>query len=149
MSYILSEKENGCIFCEAQTKPDGEENLIIRRGQRAFVIINRYPYTSGHLMVVPFEHQSQLEHLDPATRAEMMELTAKCVRVLKAEYHAQGFNVGANLGSAAGAGIPQHFHLHIVPRWEGDTNFISTVGETRVVPEALDDTYQRISEAWD
>lgn len=113
------------------------------------MIVNRYPYTSGHLMVVPFLHCADLEDLSSETRTEMMELTTRCVSVLKKIYHPQGFNVGANLGSAAGAGIPKHFHFHVVPRWQGDTNFMSTLGETRIIPEALEKTYERMKSAWE
>lgn len=149
MSYILENKnEEGCVFCQALELADDHENLIIDRGQSSFVILNRYPYTSGHLMVVPFEHCATLEKLPVKTRSEMMELIARCVQVLTAEYQAQGFNIGANLGGAAGAGIPQHIHFHIVPRWDGDTNYMSAIGNTRVVPEALEKSYQRISKAW-
>ena len=149
MTYILNEKKfEGCIFCDARKSLDGFENLVVSRGQYAYVICNRYPYTSGHLMVVPFIHHPELDDFNPETRAEMMELTAKCVRVLRNVYKAQGFNIGANIGSAAGAGVPKHFHLHIVPRWEGDTNFMSAVGETRVLPEALEETYKRVRGAW-
>jgi len=145
MEYIENNtKEEGCIFCIAQAKEDSAENLIAQRGERAYVILNRYPYTSGHLMVVPFEHKATLEELDPRTRAEMMELTALCMTVLRNMYNPQGFNVGANIGEAAGAGVKEHVHIHVVPRWAGDTNFMSTVGETRVLPELLADTYQRI-----
>ncbi len=150
MTYIQSEKnDNGCVFCHAPAHVDGPENLIIQRGEQAFVILNRYPYTSGHLMVVPFEHRQSLEEFSAATRAEMMELISQCLIVLKQIYHAEGFNIGANLGSAAGAGIPTHCHLHIVPRWTGDTNFMSAIGETRVVPEAIETSYQRIRQAWE
>ena len=149
MSYILDNKNNeGCVFCLAHEQPDGCENLIVARGQHTYVILNRYPYTSGHMMVVPFKHCETIEGLTPETRAEMMELVARCVQVLSSAYYAQGFNLGANLGGAAGAGIPKHIHFHIVPRWEGDTNYMSAIGGTRVVPEALDVTYQRISNAW-
>jgi ATP adenylyltransferase len=145
MEYIENNtKEEGCIFCIAQAKEDSPENLIAQRGERAFVILNRYPYTSGHLMVVPFEHKATLEELDPLTRAEMMELTALCMTVLRNAYNPQAFNMGANIGEAAGAGVKEHVHIHVVPRWAGDTNFMSTVGETRVLPELLADTYQRI-----
>ncbi|HET9910857.1 MAG TPA: HIT domain-containing protein [Anaerolineales bacterium] len=145
MEYIEnSNKEDGCIFCIAQDKEDSVENLIAFRGERAYVILNRYPYTSGHLMVVPFDHKPNLEELDPLTRAEMMELTARCMTVLRKIYNTQAFNMGANIGEAAGAGVKSHVHIHIVPRWAGDTNFMSTLGQTRVLPEALESTYQRV-----
>jgi len=145
MEYIEnSSKEDGCVFCNAQSMTDGAENLIAHRGERAYVILNRYPYTSGHLMVIPFEHVPNLEELDSATRAEMMELTSRCTTVLKIIYKPQGFNIGVNIGEAAGAGVKKHVHIHIVPRWKGDTNFMSTLGETRVLPEALEDTYRRV-----
>jgi ATP adenylyltransferase len=145
MEYIEnSTKEQGCIFCNAQKMADGAENLIAFRGTRAYVILNRYPYTSGHLMVVPFEHKPNLEELDPHTRAEMMELTARCMAVLRRIYDPQAFNMGANIGEVAGAGVKSHVHLHIVPRWRGDTNFMSILGETRVLPEALERTYERV-----
>jgi len=145
MEYIEnSNQEDGCIFCNAQEREDSAENLIAFRGERSYVILNRYPYTSGHLMVVPFEHQPNLEELDPQTRAEMMELTSRSMTVLRNVYNPQAFNMGANIGEAAGAGVKEHVHIHIVPRWAGDTNFMSAVGETRVLPEALEDTYERI-----
>jgi len=145
MEYIENNtKEEGCIFCIAQAKEDSAENLIAQRGERAYVILNRYPYTSGHLMVVPLEHKATLEELDPRTRAEMMELAALCMTVLRNVYNPQAFNMGANIGEAAGAGVKEHVHIHVVPRWAGDTNFMSTLGETRVLPELLADTYQRV-----
>ena len=150
MKYIENhEKEKGCVFCNAQAKADSAENLIAFRGKHAYVILNRYPYTSGHLMVIPFEHKSNLEELDAETRAEMMELTSQCMTVLRNIYKPQGFNMGANIGEAAGAGVLGHVHIHIVPRWAGDTNFMSAVGETRVLPEALEDTYKRVREGFD
>jgi len=150
MPYIqMEERDEACIFCEAhQKKPDDQENLIVYRGQRAFVILNRYPYTSGHLMVVPYDHHPSLENIDSDTRAEMMELVNCCILVLRSEYHPQGFNIGANIGYAAGAGIPKHFHIHVVPRWRGDTNFMSALGVTRVIPESLSVTYLRICSSW-
>lgn len=132
------------MFCNAQAMEDGAGNLIAHRGERAYVILNRYPYTSGHLMVNPFVHVSNLEELDPETRAEMMELTSQCTIVLKNTYKPQGFNIGLNMGEAAGAGVLGHVHIHIVPRWRGDTNFMSAVGGTRVLPEALEKTYERV-----
>ena len=149
MEYIESDKEVGCIFCMAQEKEDGVENLIAFRGERAYVILNRYPYTSGHLMVVPFEHIPNLEELDAQNRAEMMELTSCCMTVLRRIYHPQAFNIGANIGEAAGAGVKSHVHFHIVPRWAGDTNFMSILGETRVLPEALEITFDRVRKGFE
>jgi ATP adenylyltransferase len=148
MEYMEHSKVEGCIFCMAQDAEDGTENLIAYRSQYAYVILNRYPYTSGHLMVVPFMHKPNLEELEPATRAEMMELTTRCMTVLRKIYRPPAFNMGANIGEAAGAGVKAHVHLHIVPRWGGDTNFMSTVGGTRVLPELLEDTYERIKKAF-
>jgi ATP adenylyltransferase len=149
MKYITDYENPGkCVFCTAPTLTDGPENLIIHRGQRAYVILNRFPYTTGHLMIVPFEHHPSLENFDLAVRAEMMELVNETVKIIRKVYKPQGFNVGINLGTAAGAGIAEHMHIHIVPRWNGDTNFMSTVGETRVLPEELEDTYQRMAAAW-
>ncbi|KAA3645419.1 MAG: HIT domain-containing protein [Chloroflexi bacterium] len=149
MSYIESEKsKDGCVFCAAINQTDGPHNLIVARGGHAFVILNRYPYTSGHLMVLPFDHVPTLELLKADTRAEMMELLNKGTTILQSIYKPQGFNLGANIGVAAGAGIEEHVHLHIVPRWNGDTNFITSVGETRVMPEELERTYKRVMSAW-
>jgi ATP adenylyltransferase len=149
MEYIENHlKTEGCVFCLEQEKIDGPENLIVYRGQRAFVIMNRYPYTSGHIMTVPNIHQSTLEDLDPITRAEMFELATRGIGVLRKIYNPQGFNVGINIGEAAGAGITEHIHLHVVPRWMGDTNFMTSLGKTRVLPESLEETYRRVSEEW-
>jgi ATP adenylyltransferase len=150
MAYIQnSNKEEGCVFCNRMNQQDGTGNLIVFRGMWSFVILNRYPYTSGHLMIVPFVHQPSLELLDLETRAEMMELAARAIRVLQAEYHPEGFNLGMNIGEAAGAGIADHVHMHVVPRWKGDTNFMSTLSETRVLPETLEDTYERVKKRWE
>jgi len=150
MTYIENhEKEDGCVFCNAQAKADSAENLIAFRGSNAYVILNRYPYTSGHLMVIPFVHKPNLEELDSETRAEMIELTSRCSTVLRKIYRTESFNVGMNIGEAAGAGVLGHVHIHIVPRWAGDTNFMSSVGETRVLPEALEDTYKRVREEFE
>jgi ATP adenylyltransferase len=149
MEYIQSEKHKEiCVFCDNLSRPDGTENLIVYRGRRAFVILNRYPYTSGHLMIVPFDHQGSLEQLDAETRAEIMELTTHAMTVLRQVYRPQGFNIGVNIGSAAGAGVVDHVHLHVVPRWGGDTNFMSSLAATRVLPEALEESYIRIHKAW-
>ncbi|GAB4581972.1 MAG: HIT domain-containing protein [Anaerolineales bacterium] len=149
MTYIQNNKpKDGCVFCHALTEADSAENLIVFRGERAFVILNRFPYTSGHVMVLPYDHQPTLEVLPPETRAEMIELTTQATRILTDIYHPQGFNVGINLGEAAGAGIEAHLHIHIVPRWVGDVNFMTAVGQTRVLPEALEETWRRVQEAW-
>lgn len=150
MEYIESNnKVDGCIFCIMQEMEDSPENLIAFRGERAYVILNRYPYTSGHLMVVPFDHKPNLEELDSQTRAEMMELASRCMTVLRKIYNPQAFNMGANIGEAAGAGVKSHVHIHIVPRWAGDTNFMSTLGETRVLPEMLETTYYRVKKGFE
>ena len=149
MNYISrKDKPKGCIFCDACLCGDGEENLIVRRGKLAFVILNRYPYTSGHIMVVPFAHLPSLVSLDPPTMAEIMHLINQSLRTIENLYSPHGFNVGANIGPMAGAGVADHVHFHVVPRWGGDTNFMTTVGETRVLPEELNQTYQRLKEGW-
>lgn len=150
MEYIENHaKMDGCVFCwAASQEKDSPENLVVYRGQHNFVILNRFPYTSGHLMVVPYAHEARLEALDALTRAEMMELATQAVQVLQAVYRPQAFNLGMNLGAAAGAGIAAHLHLHVVPRWAGDTNFMSTVANTRVLPEALERTFERVRQAW-
>lgn len=150
MTYIQKHKEEqGCVFCAALGMTDGPENLILYRGEKSFVILNRYPYTSGHLMVVPYQHDASLEGLEAGARAELMELAARIMAMLGKEYNAQGFNMGVNIGEAAGAGITEHVHMHVVPRWTGDTNFMSSLGETRVLPETLEETYQRLKKVWE
>jgi ATP adenylyltransferase len=150
MKYILGHNEKKeCIFCSALEAGNDQENLIFSRGEHVFMILNRYPYTSGHVMCVPYAHQACLQDLSEETRAEMIELTSKAVEVLQCVYSPEGFNVGLNLGAAAGAGVAEHLHVHIVPRWVGDTNFMTAVGDTRVLPEALADTFERVKQAWD
>lgn len=149
MAYIeKSKNETACVFCTALEQPDGPDNLIVARWRAAFIILNRYPYTSGHLMVVPYQHLPSLEGLDSQTLGEIMELTVQSTRVLGKVYKPQGFNVGINIGEAAGAGITDHVHLHVVPRWAGDTNFMSSLGQTRVLPETLEETYRRVQGEW-
>ncbi|HSF82999.1 MAG TPA: HIT domain-containing protein [Anaerolineales bacterium] len=149
MAYIQNHnKEQICALCTELSRPDGPENLIVHRSERVFLILNRYPYTSGHLMIVPYDHVSTLGELELATRIELMEVTNQAINVLTSIYHPQGFNVGINIGEAAGAGITEHIHMHVVPRWLGDTNFMSSLGSTRVLPESLEDSFRRIHEAW-
>jgi ATP adenylyltransferase len=150
MKYIQENKnDQGCIFCLAAESQNDAKNLVFYRGEHAFMILNRYPYTSGHVMCVPFSHQSQLWRLSRDMRVEMMDLINKTVQVLEAVYHPEGFNIGWNLGEVAGAGVADHLHAHIVPRWGGDTSFMTSLGHTRVLPEALDETYHRVKEAWE
>lgn len=147
--YIERDKTNdACAFCLALKQPDSPANLIFHRGKTCFIILNLYPYTSGHLMVVPYFHTNQLSDLPHETLDEMMQLVQKVVRVMEGVYHPQGYNIGLNLGAAAGAGIAAHMHMHVVPRWQGDANFMSIIGQTRVMPEDLGRTYDRLSQAW-
>ena len=149
MEYIRREDDpHGCIFCDAPKQDDNAENLIVHRGESAYVILNRYPYTSGHVMVIPYIHVSTMEELDNPTGLEIMNLTKTAMRVIKEIYKPDGFNFGANLGIVAGAGIANHIHFHIVPRWGGDTNFMTAVSGTRVLPESLCDTFERLRTAW-
>ena len=145
MKYIMdNEKNEDCVFCHVLSEAEDEKNLVLYRAKHSFVILNRYPYNTGHLMIVPNEHKASIDELEIQTLHEMMELLSEAVSILKKVYGPQGFNIGANLGSAGGAGITEHVHFHIVPRWDGDTNFITSLGETRIIPEELSETYQRI-----
>ncbi len=134
-----------CVFCEIQTRPDQDEaSLVIHRASHCFIVLNRYPYTSGHLLIVPNDHVGELDSAPRQITVEMMDLTKRSQTALRDIYQPDGFNVGMNLGKAAGAGIADHIHIHILPRWVGDTNFMSTVGETRVLPEDLATTYEKL-----
>ena len=149
MKYVTdTESPGSCVFCAAPGQEDGTANLIVHRGEKVYAILNRYPYTSGHLMVVPFAHVSSIELLTPEVRFDMIEMVNQAIIVLRKVYQPDGFNIGINMGEAAGAGIAEHAHIHVVPRWAGDTNFMSTTGETRVIPEDLAVTFKRISETW-
>lgn len=143
--YIASaDKQEGCAFCKALERQNDREALILHRARFNFIILNLFPYTSGHLMIVPYEHLAMLSELDQETTREMMELAKRAQLALAAEYKPDGFNIGMNLGRAAGAGVADHLHLHVVPRWVGDANFVSVVGETRVLPEDLSTTYEKL-----
>ncbi len=144
MKYIRDEKPQECVFCEKVQADDDAANRILCRGDRTALVLNLYPYTNGHLLVVPYAHVADLVDLDEETLAEMMRMTAKGVRVLREAMCPDGFNVGLNLGRSAGAGIEDHVHIHIVPRWQGDTNFMPVFGDVRVIPEWLDDTYHKL-----
>ena len=148
MAYIQAAKqqgdEAGCIFCDLPAEGDDERTMILVRGELAFVILNSFPYNPGHLMVAPFRHVGDVGELVTAEFAEVDALLVRSIRALEAETEPQGFNLGMNLGRVAGAGIPDHVHWHVVPRWNGDTNFMPIVGETRVLPELLEETYARL-----
>jgi ATP adenylyltransferase len=145
-AYVTSAKEDAgrCILCRIFESGDDESNLVLLRAHLNFVLINRFPYNSGHLMIVPNRHCASLSALTSEERAELIELTGRAETIMQADYAAQGFNMGINLGIPAGAGIPGPLHLHIVPRWAGDTNFMTVVGETRLLPEDVATTFARL-----
>jgi len=146
-TYVANvDKAEGCVFC-LRSAEDDEKALVVHRGQHCFVILNRYPYTSGHIMVVPYAHLDTLEKLPTPAAHEMIELTKKMEGVLKSLYRPDGVNLGMNIGKAAGAGVAGHIHMHVLPRWVADANFMTVVGETRVLPEDLETTWKRIKEA--
>jgi ATP adenylyltransferase len=133
--------EQGCIFCVKPDEADDERNLIVHRSERCFVILNLFPYTNGHMMIAPFEHVAALQDVDAETIAEMMALAQQGMRALEDVYAPHGYNVGFNQGRVAGAGVEHHIHMHVVPRWGGDTNFMPVLGDTRVLPQSLADSY--------
>ena len=141
-------QKTACIFCTMAADSHDEENLIVHRGAHNFVVLNRYPYTSGHLMVVPYGHAARLAGIDEAAATELMGLTRLAERHLTAIYRPEGLNVGMNIGESAGAGIAGHIHMHVLPRWHADANFMTTIGETRVIPEDLAGTWRRVHEAF-
>jgi len=146
--YIADAAKNDrCIFCDAAAANDDAKTLIAFRGRKNFVILNRFPYTAGHVMIVPYEHIGELSRADAETLAEMMQLAQRLQAALEATYHPEGYNLGMNLGRCAGAGITGHLHLHLLPRWTGDANFMTTVSETRMEPEELDTTYAKLRSA--
>jgi ATP adenylyltransferase len=136
-----------CIFCDAAARKDDAETLVVYRGAKAFIILNRYPYTSGHVMIVPYAHVAELGACEPEALAEMMRLAQRVEGIYRKDYKPDGMNLGMNLGRAAGAGVAGHVHLHVLPRWFGDSNFMTVAGETRVHPEDLKTTYQRLQSA--
>jgi ATP adenylyltransferase len=145
VDYVTGEQPKGCVFCRKLASDDDAANHVLHRGEHNALLVNTFPYNSGHLMVVPLDHVAELTDLAPAARAEMMELTVIAGEALKRALCWDGLNVGINVGRAAGAGISDHIHLHIVPRWEGDTNFMSTVFGTRIVPQSLDACYEQLA----
>lgn len=144
VQYIRAEKHEGCIFCDKPKETNDEANRILFRGKFNFVMMNNYPYNPGHVMVIPYRHIANVEELTSDEKLEHLEIISRCVEVLKKAYYPAGFNTGMNLGRVAGAGIDDHIHTHVVPRWQGDTNFMPVVADIRVIPEAVDATYKRL-----
>lgn len=152
MAYIMStvkEKDDGCVFCRMLAERDDEQNLILYRGEHAFVVLNKFPYNSGHLMVVPVRHTGDFSALTPPEHLELAALLDATRRAMEHSLSPHGFNIGMNLGRASGAGIVDHLHYHIVPRWSGDSNFMSVVADTKVISESLTDTWRRLKAALD
>jgi ATP adenylyltransferase len=147
MEYILSSKRQGCVFCDMLESPDDRANLIFHRGAHGFLVLNKYPYNNGHFMAVPYRHVDTLESLTPEELAGVMALVVLGIRALRQEMHPDGFNVGANIGAAAGAGVRNHVHLHVVPRWGGDANFMAVIGDIKLIPQLLADTRDRLEAA--
>jgi ATP adenylyltransferase len=148
MEYIKGSKEPGCIFCDKPKQSDDRANLIVHRGGHGFVIMNKYPYNNGHLMIVPYRHEAAVENLDTPEIQDMMVLLQASARALKQALAPHGFNIGMNMGRIAGAGIDDHLHFHIVPRWDGDTNFMPVTGHTKVVSEGLGETWEKLRVAF-
>jgi ATP adenylyltransferase len=143
--YLVTEKSTGCIFCEAAASRDEEGSLVVYRGRKVFVLLNRYPYTNGHLMVAPYDHDARLSQSSDEVLTELVRTIARAEKILIESYRTDGLNIGVNLGSAAGAGVSGHYHVHLVPRWSGDTNFMTVAGNVRVVPEDLAVTRLRLA----
>ncbi len=144
LRFILGPKMEGCLFCQKLAENKDKENLILYRGQHCFIMLNAYPYTNGHLMVVPYAHVRNLDQLDTPTLTDLMLLTKRSIVALQKVMSPDGFNMGINVGKVAGAGVEDHVHFHVVPRWLGDTNFMPVLAETRLIPEPLNDTYDRL-----
>ncbi|MFQ5846447.1 MAG: HIT domain-containing protein [Candidatus Methylomirabilales bacterium] len=140
----MGPRSNGCILCEKPKEEDDTKNLILARGPFTYVLMNIYPYNSGHLMIAPYRHLERLEKLSAEERAEMMTWACRSERILGEALRAEGFNMGVNIGKGAGAGIDDHLHMHVVPRWNADTNFMPVLGETKVIPEHLQETYAKL-----
>ena len=148
IEYITGKKEAGCLFCRKAKSRADERNHVVYRGRRSFALLNTFPYNSGHLLVAPYRHAAELEKLTPEDAGDLMRTAQVCLKALKKAMAPEGFNIGFNLGKAAGAGVLGHLHLHIVPRWNGDTNFMPVIGRTRVIPQALAATYELLVKAF-
>ncbi len=144
LQYILSKKGPGCIFCEKQAQDADRDNLVLFRGTRGFVMMNLYPYNNGHLMVIPYRHVYSITDLSEEEILDLMKMTQRSVQCLKEAFRPEGFNIGVNIGRVAGAGLEEHLHYHVIPRWVGDTHFMAVLGEVRVIPEHVLSTYDKL-----
>lgn len=149
LAYVASEKEPGCVLCRYKDPSRDEQHLIIKRYEHCYIMLNLYPYNNGHIMVVPYRHASSLGILKTPERTELMEVLSLAEEVLRETYKCEGVNIGLNLGKAAGAGIDEHLHFHLVPRWMGDSNFLSVISGERVIPESFESAYSKLKEAFD
>lgn len=149
MEYIRQARRAGCIFCELLEAQDDRESLILHRGEHAYLVLNKYPYNNGHLMAVPYRHADAPEDLSPEETCGLASIVVLGIRALRASMKPEGFNLGANIGRVAGAGVEGHFHVHLVPRWTGDTNYMPIIAEVRVIPQALCETYDQLKRALD
>jgi ATP adenylyltransferase len=148
LEYIKGPKTDECIFCTKPAAGDDRASYIVRRGEHSFVMLNAYPYNNGHLMVSPYRHVPSIEELEPDELLELMTLTQQGLAALREAYAPEGYNIGINQGKVAGAGVEHHVHQHVVPRWGADTNFMPVIGDTRVLPQSLDDSYDDVTRSW-
>ncbi len=151
MPYLRGEDRrhyDGCILCAKPRVEKDTEEYVVARSTHVYVALNMYPYNNGHLLIVPYEHAGSIETLPPEVQADLMAMLTHSLGALRRAYNPQAFNIGANIGASAGAGIPEHFHLHVVPRWEADTSYMTVISGTRIIPDMLDATFQRLREVW-
>ncbi len=144
INYILGQKLKGCVLCQINKQKKDKQNLVLERKKNCYVVLNKFPYNNGHLMVVPYKHKSSLEDLDDQTALEMLQTAKAYVKKMKKIMRAEGFNIGINIGQIAGAGIADHLHLHIVPRWSGDNNFMPVIGKMKVISESFESVYKKL-----
>lgn len=147
MSYILNSRQPGCFMCDLLQAEQDEKNMVLKRGETCALLLNRYPYNNGHLMAAPYRHVGDFAGMTPAERCEMTELAGLACSILRKTHQPDGFNIGINIGAAAGAGLVDHVHMHVVPRWEGDTNFLAVLGGVKVIPQPLDELWRQLREA--
>ena len=148
LDYIRGPKSDTCIFCDAVETKEDRKHYVVHRGEHCFVLLNAFPYNNGHVMVAPYKHCPSIEELDEPALTELMTLAQRSIAAIRGVYKADGFNLGVNQGAIAGAGIEEHMHLHVVPRWSADTNFMPVIGDTRVLPQSLDQSWEELTSAW-